>query len=63
MLGFLAQPIKASNFGINIFVRHANAMQSSETEPSPAFVTFAHAHEQLFPLPKWRGERLEVLET
>ena len=41
----------------------ANAMQSSETEPSPAFVTFAHAHEQLFPLPKWRGERLEVLET
>ena len=36
----------------------ANAKQSSEIEPSPAFVTFVDAHEQLLPLTKREGKNL-----
>ena len=38
----------------------ANAKQSSEIEPSPAFVTFADAHEQLLPLTKREGNRTSI---
>ena len=31
-----------------------------DLEPSPAFVTFAHAHEQLLPLTKREGNRTSI---